>query len=53
MTIIMYNSRLLEVIEKSEEEANEAMMFRVETAISKDLNISISKLTVKDKVFTL
>lgn len=46
----MHNFRLLEVIERSEEESNESLMSRVQIAISQDLNISTSNITKNDKV---
>lgn len=42
--------RLLKVIERSEDETNEALMSRVEVAISLELNISTSNITKNDKV---
>lgn len=44
--------RLLNVIEKSEDDTNETLMSRVEVAISLELNISTSNITKNDKVLS-
>ncbi|XP_022161901.1 ancient ubiquitous protein 1-like [Myzus persicae] len=45
-----FEYKLLEVIQRSEDESNETFMSRVETAISQELNISTSNITKNDKV---
>ncbi|XP_050429472.1 lipid droplet-regulating VLDL assembly factor AUP1-like [Adelges cooleyi] len=45
----VFEYKLLRVIERSEDESNEAMITRVETAISHELNISTSNLNKNDK----
>lgn len=49
--LLCYNNRLLEVIQRSEDESNETLMSRVEIAISQELNISTSNITKNDKVW--
>jgi len=46
----MYKIRLLDVIERSEDESNETLMSRVEISISQELNIPTSNITKNDKV---
>ncbi|XP_060879953.1 lipid droplet-regulating VLDL assembly factor AUP1-like [Metopolophium dirhodum] len=44
-----FEYKLLEVIQRSEDESNETLMSRVEIAISQELNISTSNITKNDK----
>ncbi|XP_025193768.1 ancient ubiquitous protein 1-like [Melanaphis sacchari] len=44
-----FEYKLLEVIQRSKDESNETLMFRVEKAISQDLNISTSNITKNAK----
>lgn len=44
-----YEYKLLDVIQRSEDESNRTLMSRVEIAISQELNISTSNITKNDK----